>query len=264
MLPRVSQIKCEEADYLLFSAGDLISNILFRTGQWEQHLQVISSMFYGAVEAPLVLDVGANIGAYSIPIAKKLQDVGGTVFAFEPQRIVFYQLCGNAVINGLENYFAFQQAVGDYDGVVDIPEIDYHANLNVGAFSLNDEYRKFHGIEESMKAETSRIPMVTLDSLQLGRPVSLIKIDVEGHEENVIRGGTKLLEHNGFPPILFEAWEFDWYKNKKKRLFDYIESLGYEIISINTTDFIAQHPAHSVHVEFDCRDDGVLNMVRTR
>lgn len=71
MLPNANVIKCQEADYLLFSGGDLIANVLFRTGQWEPHLQAISSMFYNAVEAPLVLDIGANIGAYSIPIAKK-------------------------------------------------------------------------------------------------------------------------------------------------------------------------------------------------
>jgi FkbM family methyltransferase len=264
MLPRVSQIKCEEADYLLFSAGDLISNVLFHTGQWEPHLQAVSAMFYGSVQAPLVLDVGANIGAYSIPIAKKIQGIGGTVFAFEPQRIVYYQLCGNAVINGLENYFAFQQAVGEQEGMVEIPEIDYHRNANIGAFSLNDEYRKFHDIEASMKGATRPVPMVRLDSLKLERPVSLLKIDVEGHEEHVIRGATGLLEQSRFPPILFEAWEFDWYAKRKKQLFDCIEALGYRITPISPTDFIAQHDAYPVQADFDVRSDGAINMVRTR
>lgn len=264
MLPRASQIRCEDADYLLFSTGDLISNILFRTGQWEHHLQVISSLFYGAVEKPLVLDVGANIGAYSIPIAKKIQSAGGAVFAFEPQRIVYYQLCGNVVINSLENYHAIHQAIGDYDGVVDIPEVDYSTNLNVGAFSLNEEFRKFHDIEESMKPQKSRVPMAKLDSLNLERSVSLIKIDVEGHEENVIRGGVKLLEQHGFPPIIFEAWDFDWYKNRKKRLLDLIESLGYRITPINTTDFVAQHANYPVQADFEIRDDGTFAMTRTR
>ena len=38
-----------------------------------------------------ILDIGANLGAYSIPIAKDIQSVNGQVIAFEPQRIIFYQ-----------------------------------------------------------------------------------------------------------------------------------------------------------------------------
>jgi len=55
---------------------------------------------------------------------------------FEPQRIIYYQLCGNIVLNRLDNFRAFNQAVGDSDGDIEMPEINYENNVNIGAFSL--------------------------------------------------------------------------------------------------------------------------------
>ena len=57
--------------------------------------------------APLVLDIGANLGAYAIPVAKKIASARGVVYAYEPQRIVYYQLCGNIFLNSLDNVHAF-------------------------------------------------------------------------------------------------------------------------------------------------------------
>ncbi len=88
-----------------------------------------------------MLDIGANLGAYSIPLAKSMRDVGGVLMAFEPQRILYYQLCGNVVLNRLDNFIAINKAVGDYDGDIEIPEINYENNTNIGAFSLDKTYR---------------------------------------------------------------------------------------------------------------------------
>ncbi len=114
---------------------------MYRTGQWEDYLLTISKVFLQSVNNPLVLDIGANLGAYSIPLAKSMRDVGGVLMAFEPQRILYYQLCGNVVLNRLDNFIAINKAVGDYDGDIEIPEINYENNTNIGAFSLDKTYR---------------------------------------------------------------------------------------------------------------------------
>jgi FkbM family methyltransferase len=265
MLPRVNVIKCNEADYLLFTTDDLISKILYKSGQWEESLLVITRVFLRGVDKPLILDIGANLGAYSIPIAKDIQNIGGKVIGFEPQRIVYYQLCGNVILNRLDNYVALNKAVGDYDGEIEIPEINYEKNDNIGAFSLDKKYREHQNIEQYMLNQKSLVPIITLDSIDLEQSPVILKIDVEGFELNVLKGGQKFLEKHNFPPILFEAWDFKWFEEGKRELLDFLKYLGYEIsLNIRRAEFVAQHPKNIRHVKFNWSENGIINMVRER
>jgi hypothetical protein len=88
--------------------------------------------------------------------------------------------------------------------------------------------------------------MKTLDSFGLTN-IGFIKIDVEGHEECVLRGAVKTLEANGWPKILFESWPERCSdvpaKEIRKSLFDFLGSLGYKIVQVHcgTDDmFIAE------------------------
>lgn len=264
MLPRVNLIKCKEADYLLFSTDDAISNVLYRTGQWEEYLLAISSALIQNIESPLVLDIGANLGAYSIPIAKSIQNIGGNVIAFEPQRIVYYQLCGNVILNRLDNYQALNKALGDFDGEVEIPDVNYEDNPNIGAFSLNKKYRDCLNNQQYMLEKTTNIPMLKLDSLKLDKHPTLIKIDVEGYELNVLKGGEKFLEEHFFPPILLEAWELDWFSEDKNKLLKFLNYLGYEISFNIHQEFVAQHPKNTSYIRFNNSDDGSITMIKER
>jgi FkbM family methyltransferase len=264
MLPRISCVECHEADYLLFSTGDVISNVLYRTGKWEEHLLHISKFMIAGLERPLVLDIGANLGAYSIPLAKHIQNIGGKVIGFEPQRIVYYQLCGNIVLNRLDNYEAIYSALGENCGHVDIPEIDYEVNSNIGAFSLDGKYRQLHGIENSIKKSTCKVPIIKLDGVEVENAPALIKIDVEGFELNVLKGGVNFLNNHDYPPILFEAWNFDWFEEGKRQLMSFISELGYVLTNIGATDWVAQHPRSKREITFQTDGKGVINLSRAR
>ena len=264
MLPRINLIQCNEADYLLLSTADAISNVLYRTGQWEEYLLSISRVFFQDAHEPLILDIGANLGAYSIPIAKGIQHVGGKVIAFEPQRIVYYQLCGNVILNRLDNIEAIHKAVGDYDGEIEIPEINYENNTNIGAFSFDKTYREHLNLEQYVLNKSSHVPIITLDSLKLSKSPELIKIDVEGFELNVLKGAEKFLEEHNYPPILFEAWELDWFEEGKRKLLSFFNYLGYEITLNIRQEFVAQHPKNAVHIQFNLLDNGAINMIKER
>jgi hypothetical protein len=105
---------------------------------------------------------------------------------------------------------------------------DYASEGNIGAFSIDKEVREN---EYECKTEGAKEPLVvfTLDS-GAHKNVRLIKIDVEGHELEVLKGAKKTIKDNNYPPIIFEAWTWKpWYQEKRKELFDYLEGLGYEI-----------------------------------
>jgi len=264
MLPRVNLIRTDIADYLLFSTDDAVSRTIYSAGSWASPLLTISQMFYRDMEAPLIIDIGANLGAYSIPVAKEISAVRGMVYAFEPQRIIFYQLCGNTFLNRLDNLFTFNVAIGDYDGSLQIPSIDYGKSKNIGGFSLDEKVR---GILDSVSLKADEkpheVPISRLGSLSFPKSPALIKIDVEGLELQVIRGAVSFLEEHLFPPLLLEAWNLDWFKEQRQELLQYLNFLGYDYFVIQD-EIIAQHPRFPRQVRFNIDAASTIQMIRVR
>lgn len=250
MLPRINVIHGQHADYLLSVNDTIISPTIYNSGVWEPHLLTLSQLLLEQVENAWVIDIGANLGAFTVPIAKLIAPLGGVVTSFEPQRIVYYQLCGNIFLNRLDNCYAYQYALGDADTTIEIPEIDFNQASNVGAYSLNQEYMKIESIQLAEKKHT--VQQIRLDNIPYPREnikVALIKIDTEGLELKVLQNGLNFLKQHDFPPILFEAWSTDYYQAEKKELFDFLEHLDYKILKIGDMDYIAQHPYNPSYFE---------------
>jgi FkbM family methyltransferase len=70
----------------------------------------------------IVIDAGANIGTHTVAFANMVGPTG-VVHAFEPQRRNFLMLAGNVAINGLDNVFCHQSAVGDTLGQIRLPPL---------------------------------------------------------------------------------------------------------------------------------------------
>ena len=66
VLPKIELVRCQDADYLLLSTDDAISNHLRHRGTWEPHLVAISRMFVQGTVTPLVLDQFAGPPAGSV------------------------------------------------------------------------------------------------------------------------------------------------------------------------------------------------------
>lgn len=135
----------------------------------------------------VIVDAGANIGALAVPLAARLGPTGG-VIAFEPQRVLHQVLCANVALNGLTNVLTECCALGDRDGTVRLPALDYGRPNNFGGVSV-------HAGEGGVTVALRR-----LDSFGLSR-CNLLKLDVEGFELAVLRGADATLRRHR--PVIY-------------------------------------------------------------
>lgn len=253
MLPNNSIYENSQEKYLLFDTSDLISQKLKENSRWDEHIIGITEIICTAkgLVNPFVIDIGANIGAYSIPIAKSIESINGKVMCFEPLRITYYQLCANIILNQLENCYAYNTAIGDYTGTIQIDELNYWDTVNVGGFTLLPEFRhdRWH---ISYKNESTKTPIITLNNLELDRNPHIIKIDAEGYETKILANAGSFLEKYNYPIIIFEAWP-----EIRDKLIGILHYYGYKISGtiINNNDLLAQHPNWPLEYEFQYHND---------
>lgn len=94
-------------------------------GRYGEFGELEAQLFSGLI-APgmLVVEVGANIGAHTVHLAKLVGENGGVV-AFEPQRVLFQMLCANLALNGLQNADAKCLMLGAAPGEASIQRPGY-------------------------------------------------------------------------------------------------------------------------------------------
>lgn len=143
----------------------------------------------------VVVDAGANIGLVAIPIAQTIRSRNGTVHAFEVQSMLFHAMCGSLALNDLENVVMHNQGLGATAGTLGIGKIDYAKPQDFGLFSLKSDETE----------PVSTVEVVTIDSLNLPR-LDFLKIDVEGMEIDVLKGGRRTIERH-VPWIWVEYWK---------------------------------------------------------
>ena len=225
-LPEIHLATDGDLNYALFKHNDIVSDNV-RRGGYETELQTVSAELLGGCSNGIVLDIGANLGSYTVPVAKAHPHL--TFHSFEPQRIIYYQLCANVFLNRLDNVFAYQYGLSNAEWAEPMVMPDYAEEHNIGAFSVDPRVRET-GYEVVTEGATEWINCVKLDTLEL-KNIRLIKMDVEGHELEALYGAHKTLEKNNFPPIIFEAWTWKFLE-KRAKLMAYLEDLGYTITNV--------------------------------
>jgi FkbM family methyltransferase len=158
----------------------------------------------------LVIEVGANIGAHTIHLAK-LVGPRGRVVAFEPQHVLFQLLCANIALNELFNVRTYHAAVGRETATIRVPPIDYMVEANFGGVSLNTS------------GPGEEVPLWRLDSLALAAP-RLVKVDVEGMESDVLAGARETIAQ--FRPLLYVENDR---RPRSEALITQISEFGYEM-----------------------------------
>jgi FkbM family methyltransferase len=142
--------------------------------------------------AGIIAEVGANVGAFTVALAKAVGE-RGEIIAVEPQPEIHRMLCATIALNGLANVAPLQMGCGERAETLRIPDYDHGHEANFAGMSLR-------GHAEA----TATVPVEVRRLDDLLRPrarLDLLKIDVEGMEAEVIRGGTEAI--GAFRPVLY-------------------------------------------------------------
>lgn len=172
----------------------------------------------------IVLDIGANIGYYTLILARLVGN-GGKVYAFEPDPSNFALLKKNVAINQYKNVVLINKAVSDKEG--DIPL--YLDNQNKGGHRLFAPKKPSHVAIE--------VESIFLDSFFLDKDdnISFIKMDIEGAEFNAIKGMYNLLSSNDRIKILteFSPGELTRSGVRPVKFLKLLNSLGFKLYKFN-------------------------------
>jgi len=215
--------------YALFKNNDLISSYIRSYGAFQPDIMRICLKFM-TDKTQNVLDIGANIGSFTIPVAK---NITGTVFSFEVQRHIFMQLCTNCFLNRLANVYPIHGFITNKENLNKYSEVsivNYYNSENTGAFSINEEHIKITSnityLPPTIEDAFDKIQTIHIDDLNI-QNIGFIKIDVEGAELDVLKGMQNTIKQNDFPPLLFECSIHEAYTDIREKLFQFIQDSGY-------------------------------------
>ncbi len=213
-------------DYKLCYHPLIFSEVLLTSGLWEIYLKRILTVERDEV----FVDVGAHIGAYAIPIAKKARKV----IAFEPNKYSFELLTRNILLNHLTNIAAYNVAVSKKSGSL----LFSYGSEPVYSRIIDSDQSSGITVLENVKQPNNNnntyvVNTIDLDSELLKEDrIDWIKIDVEGHELDVLEGAMQIIQMYK-PKIIIELMSGNLQKMKTMA-----HSFGYSIEHIYRDYFL--------------------------
>lgn len=157
----------------------------------------------------ICVDIGANIGNHSVYFSRFFKKV----VAFEPNPRVYRLLSINSELSS--NIDCHMLALSDKNG----QSLMSFESINLGGASI-----KQHNSEGTV-VETKK-----LDDIFFDHPIGLMKIDVEGHEEKVLRGAANLIEQ--FKPLILFEQHIEDFTDGKSPSIEFLRELGYSKFAI--------------------------------
>jgi len=159
------------------------------------------------------LDIGAHTGSYALSLAPYCK----SVYAFEPQKMTYYALCGGVALSNINNIECLNIGLGSDEQV---------GSMTLNIVSNDGGGSSIHNNTDVLAREEIQIDM--LDNWNISN-ISFIKLDVEDNEQYVLEGAKQTIIKSEYPPILFECND----RAKHQGLFDVIQELTYSVITIN-------------------------------
>jgi len=195
--------KAKETFFYLPQAHEdcIQASIRVSKNYWDMHAHKIIDKYLK--DNAVILDIGANIGSHTLYWA--MERNAKKVYSFEPFDMIHEILLTNVKLNYL------QDVVTTYNFGLS----DEECRAKKGSVFCNNL-----GSTKFLKEENGEAVLKTLDSVDIPEKIDLIKIDVEGHEVEVLKGAVKTLEKNK-PILVIESF------TRKAELEEIIFPLGY-------------------------------------
>ena len=177
----------------------------FYTGKYDSHYMIMIKSLFNVDSC--FLDVGANIGFYTIAIANYIKEkkANGKVISFEPFEGNYKRLTDNVAFNRLEN-FCFLNAYGLSNKAIETQitlreDFKYGSNTGNAAIPTNKDFDKgFELFPIKLEALDTIWPKKYDDS----NVIDMMKMDIEGHEDFCLEGGQNTIKKHR-PTIFMEV-----------------------------------------------------------
>jgi FkbM family methyltransferase len=202
----------------------------------------LASLLIRAVDddGAVLIDVGANIGAFCFLAADVLRRRGGTALAIEPlpQNLAFLTESINA--NDLSDVIVpLPVAVGDHEGVLGLAPLASGMIANARPVSWSES-------EVTGTSDNILLPMTTLDSIVRERDtrnVRFVKIDIEGAELYALRGARSLLMTQR--PLVYAEFHREYARANGTTEADiaaFADSAGYRVAYLSADGAVTETP----------------------
>uniref|UniRef100_B8HV71 Methyltransferase FkbM family n=1 Tax=Cyanothece sp. (strain PCC 7425 / ATCC 29141) TaxID=395961 RepID=B8HV71_CYAP4 len=222
---------------LKFSAN--LADSMFGIGTYEMPLQNTLAQYLQP--GSVFYDIGANVGFFSIIAAQLVGDTG-QVYAFEPVPENVATIRRNVELNQFANVRIFDQAISSSSGEAELLLAQHIGGASLATAATPPDLRG------RMKVKTASIDDL-LQSLSL-KPPSLVKIDVEGAEIDVLHGMLQTIQTYQ-PVIIYEVDDGDFvaFQEKRQNIAKLMLSLNYQTMVMEKSyPEIQWHVEHAVAI----------------
>jgi FkbM family methyltransferase len=191
----------------------------------------------------VVLDIGANLGRYTVIAAKKVRN-GGKVISIEANPAIFELLRKNIQLNELANVIPLNCAVFSEKTKIKFFVNDDLRNNQFGTINSDIDNFAYKGLERHVYVDANTVDSILSENNIEIQEVKWMKIDVEGAEFDVIKGSNDLISNAKNLKIIVEIHNLSNGMTYHKEIKEFLESFGYKI------DFEERRPSGESHVIF--------------
>jgi FkbM family methyltransferase len=217
-------IRFDLGQHMYVSPSDALERTIYCKGVYESE---VAAAFCRLIHpGSTVFDIGAHVGYYTLLAAARVGQLG-CVHSFEPIRDIFNRLQNNVALNGYQNVHSNCLALSDKEGSLAI----YPAS---GGHSTTSSVLMQPGKTDLVSI---KVASTTIDAYVNRRGlqrVDLIKVDAEGAEFSLLRGGQETLARYG-PDVILEMANalFQQIGYDENTLLDFMSTLGYQALRID-------------------------------
>ena len=240
----IEKVKTDYGEMIILTKDTYQSNAFRDTKKaydWEE-VDLLNNIVKN-IKEPVFFDIGANLGAFTLGLAKNIKQNNGVIFSFEPQKVVHNCLSQSIELNDYNNINLYHAAIGNsQDSFIEVPQFDYSKTCSFGSIEFGESQKEKLHQDRLQNPNKEYVPIYSLDSfIDKIHKLDLLKIDVEGMEESVLDSAKNIIAK--FKPTLF----VEFFKSNKEQLLNKIKQLGYTKIT-------------EIGVNFLCTDNNIENI----